>query len=165
MEPLYVISPFLDAEIERLQKLELDAEQAQLQLAFETNRASAAAKDYMPSPPFGGRMEGLLAGILYGGIVLGYQQIDVTATTAVSLTVPDKAKKAIIIVEADPTTGNKTQVVRYQSGENANPTATVGIAIGDKGAFDIGLLWNLKRAKFIGIEAGKTHKLIVEYQG
>lgn len=162
---LFVYSQFLDSEIERLAALEAAQEQAQLQLEYEANRAALMAKDYLPSPPYKGAIEGYLAGILLGGVVLGYEIVTVDHTEAVSINPPDKAKKAILVVEADPTISNPRKAIRYQTGEAAAPTATDGFPVSDEGVFEVGTLWNLKRLKMIGIEAGKTHTVQIEYQG
>jgi hypothetical protein len=161
---LYVYSEFLDAEIARLEREEAEQEQLQLQLQFEANRAATFAKDFLPSPPYKGNIEGYLAGILLGGTVIGYEELTVTAGSAVSLTPPDKAKKAILVMEADQSTTNLRKVARYKVGDVA-PTSSEGIPISDEAVFEIGMLFNLNRFKVIGIQAGKTHKIQVEYQG
>lgn len=161
---LYVYSDFLDAEIARLQALEAEQAQAQLQLQFEANRAEGLAKDFLPSPPYKGSIEGYLAGILLGGTVIGYEELTVGSGAVAVLTPPDKAKKAILVMEADGSSSNLRKVARYKIGDT-NPTANEGFPISDEAVFEVGTLYNLKRFKVIGIQAGKTHKIQVEYQG
>lgn len=165
MAALYIYSAFLDKAIEDAQKRELEAEQLAVQLEYEANRNAAGKRDYIPMPPYKGNIEGYLGAILLGGTILGYEELFVDESAVVTLTVPDKAKKAVLVVEADESSSNLKKVMRYQIGPGVTPTDTTGMPISDESVFEIGTLWNLTNFKIIGIEAGKTHKITVEYQG
>lgn len=159
----YVYSTFLDAEIDRLKKQEAEAEALQVQLQYEENRAALAAKDFLPNPPTKGALEGYLYGILFGGCVLGYEELTVTGNTPTTLTPVAKAKKAIFHVEADATSANLQKVMRYKIAED--PTTTEGIPVSDEAVFEVGTRWNLERFKIISTQSAKSHKITVEYIG
>lgn len=113
-----------------------------------------------------GKTEGYLRGLLYGGQVLGYQVLTVTNTEAVSCDLPPHVKYAVFLVEADATASDQTRCIRYKSkGEDDLPTDSAGIPIGHLGVFQIGHPINLYKLRLIGVEAGKTHSVQVEYYG
>jgi hypothetical protein len=56
------------------------------------------------------------------------------------------------------------KIIRYRE-DQVDPTASVGMPLGDLSIYEVGGEANLSNIKFIGIEAGKTHKLRVSYYG
>lgn len=107
----------------------------------------------------------LLRGILRGGQCVGYEDIDVDETAVVTLTKPASASYALIALQADITSGNADRVIHFRE-DGINPTtgaAGVGMPLGDNGSYSIKTTQNINNFKAIGIEAGKAHKIRVQY--
>lgn len=88
--------------------------------------------------------------------------LSVGSGAAVSLTVPSNANSALISVEADATVADSTRVVRFLE-TGATPTASVGMALGNNDTYEVRTSDNLRNFKVIGIEAGKTQSLKINY--
>ncbi|WP_010182420.1 hypothetical protein [Aquimarina agarilytica] len=86
----------------------------------------------------------------------GYQDIEITATQAVSLQVPQKAVSAVLVLEADSTSSSFVRIVRFKENGSA-PTASSGFALGDNDIYSIVGKNNLENFKVIGIEKDKKH--------
>jgi len=92
----------------------------------------------------------------------GFQILTVTDAAAVSLTVPTGASMAVISTEGDSTASDTSRVVMFKE-NGTSPTATEGIGQGNNDVYISRGFTNLSNFKAIGIEAGKTHKLKVQY--
>lgn len=112
-----------------------------------------------------GSVVGYLSAILYGGKCLLLNEAPFDDTAEIQLpSIPDGAKAALVIIEADATEADAARVARFRQ-DGANPTAAIGMPVGDNGSFEIKGSANLAAFRIIGITAGKTHKLTVEYYG
>lgn len=165
----YRIAPFLAKEIERLQAIADQAATDAVLLGAPLARLDSARDVVDPLPlPKDGTAQEFLAGILYGGQAIAFETITVTAGAPAKLLqtldprIQGKCRIALIVLEADSTTPIPTRAVRFRQ-DTVAPTATVGHWIGDNGAIEIKNLINLRNVQFIGINAGKTHKLQVQY--
>lgn len=112
----------------------------------------------------------LLWGMLTGLNCLGYAEIDVTELLALPLppypnVIPEVAYKALIVVEADPLSTNKTRCVRFTEDITNPPTAVFGMPLGDLSIYEVGGQGNMDNFRIIGIEAGRTHKVRIQYYG
>lgn len=92
----------------------------------------------------------------------GYEDITITDAEAKSLTVPDDAVSAEIHIEADGTATKPNRVIRYKQNGTA-PTANIGMALGDGDVIEVFGKANLDVFEAIGIEAGKSHSLRIQY--
>lgn len=93
---------------------------------------------------------------------VGDEKLDVTDLTAVSLTVPARATSAIITVEASTSAATTAKVVRFrESGDTA--TDSIGTPLGDLDTYECLGPEALANFSIIGIEAGKTHTLNINY--
>lgn len=91
-------------------------------------------------------------------VALSYQKLSVTGT-AVSLTVPDTARYALITVESSIT----TPAIRYlELGDTSLPTATNGLPKSTLDTFDVAGYQNLINFRAIQVGAG-THTLHIQY--
>lgn len=100
-----------------------------------------------------------------GLICLGKETLTVTDAAAVQLgIIPNGTIHAEFIVEAASGLAAQTKAIRtWQDG--STPTASVGYILGDLDTYEITNIENIQKAKFIGIDASKTHKLQVQYFG
>lgn len=108
------------------------------------------------------RVTELLNGVLRGGECVGYESIDVDETAAEGLTIPGGASQALIAIEASSTATNPDRVVRWRA-DGTSPTTAEGMPLGDNGSLLVKNTTDLGNIEFIGIEAGKTHKVRVSY--
>ena len=92
----------------------------------------------------------------------GYQDLVVDQSEAKSLTVPDEAVSATIMVEAAEGTASMKRVVRYKK-NRADPTDSSGFGLGDNDIYEPAGKLNLDSLRFIGIEEGKSHTLRIQY--
>lgn len=112
-----------------------------------------------------GSMLDFLSAILYGGKCVGLETVNFDDDPAIALpSIPPTAKAALVIIEADATEADAARVARFRQ-DGTNPTAVMGMPVGDNGSFEIKGSANLAAFRIIGITAGKTHKLTVEYYG
>jgi|GEM_PF-2313621 len=164
MTAFYIDHDFLAREIARLQREEEIAAGLNTLGNSPDARALLEGRDLLPGPPYTANTEALLSGVYMGGNIIGYELLTVVSTEVAQLAnIPPKAKKAIMFVEADATAANQTKVIRFKCGED--PTANLGMPAGNNGVFECGRAYNLTRFRVIGIEAGKTHKIQVQYEG
>lgn len=121
----------------------------------------------LPKPPFHGLTNELLYAILAGVDCLGYENLEVSDFGMVSLTPPENAVWAMLVLEADPTTADKTRAIRFCDlfEDEEFPTAFEGVPLGHLGYYRIKGKKNLQNFRAIGVEAGKTHSLKVQYYG
>ena len=121
----------------------------------------------IPPPPYNEVASELLYALLTGGDCIGYQDLDIDSIYAMGLNYPDKAVYASIIVEADPTTIDKTRVIRFREhdwGSNL-PTASSGIPLGHLSTYKVMGKHNLRNFQAISVEENKIHTLRIQYYG
>lgn len=102
----------------------------------------------------------------YAGLIcLGKETLTVTDASAVGFTtIPNGTINAEFIVEAASGLATQTKAIRtWQDG--STPTASVGYILGDLDTYEITNIENIQKAKFIGIDSSKTHKLQIQYFG
>ena len=92
----------------------------------------------------------------------GYEDLVVDHSEVKSLTVPDDAVSATIMIEADPSITEKGRVIRYKS-NGTDPTDSSGFGLGDNDIYEPAGKLNLDNLRFIGIPDGKNHTLRVQY--
>jgi len=119
----------------------------------------------------------VLKNILLGGICRGYNYITVdnaavktfsTMGAAGDETPPEDSIIALIEVIGDTTSSSfKDIILVTEDGtdpdNSTNPTK--GMIYGDRSWFQVKGLTNFSNARFIGIEAGKTHQLRISFYG
>ncbi len=92
----------------------------------------------------------------------GYEDLTVDDTEAKGLTVPDNAVSASVFFEIADSATNKARALRYK--ENGTyPTANSGQPFGDGDVLELFGKSSLDNFKIIGIEAGKSHILRIQY--
>jgi hypothetical protein len=117
-----------------------------------------------PTPPYHNVTDQLLYTLLTGGDCIGYEKITVDSALAVGLDYPEATVYALLVVEADLTSADKSKVIRFLETPFL-PTATEGIPLGDLSVYEVKGKPNLKNFRAIGIEAGKNHSIAVQYFG
>ena len=106
-----------------------------------------------------------LRALALGGDCVDYEKLSVGDAAVVTLNVPASAQKAILTVIGDATAANSDRVIHFREDGNNPTTGTSGegMPIGDNGTYTILSADNLANFKMIGIEAGKTHSVRVQY--
>ena len=92
----------------------------------------------------------------------GYEDLTVSDAEVAQLTIPENAISATISIEADASVTDKSKVIRFKE-NGSDPTASSGIAFGDNDLYEITGRWNLESFRVIGVEAGKSHIIRVQY--
>lgn len=95
-----------------------------------------------------------------GWRAIGHEIITFSDGNVKSLTVPDNARYALMVLEEAGGSGTSKLIRFWEDG--SNPTTTEGIVRGDLDAWDIVSLSNLKDFKAIRLTAA-SHKLFVQY--
>ena len=94
---------------------------------------------------------------------LGYTQLTVSDAAPIKLgTTPRGVSFAYIEIEADSNSSSSERVVRFTE-DGSNPTATRGMTLGDNGVYEVKGTFNLENFQIIGIDAGISHKINVQY--
>ena len=75
--------------------------------------------------------------------------------------IPANASTAIVVLEADSTSSTPERAAHLS--EKQTPTSVLGLPLADNTPYEIIGADNIAAFKVIGIEAGKTHKLQIEY--
>lgn len=127
----------------------------------------------MVSPPFSQSQEQLLYALLIGGKCLESRSILVGANAIVRLPTVDKAQYALLIIEANSNTSDKAKVLRLAeahlspNGEawTVDELKAHGLPLGDLSAIEVKGTDNLAQAVLVGIEAGLSHRVNVQYYG
>lgn len=121
----------------------------------------------IPRPPYHSVTNELLYALFTGGDCIGYEDLSIYSTYAMGLSYPVKAVYALIVVEADPSTSDKSKVVRFREfdSENLRPTAISGIPLGNLAMYQVKGEHNLAHFQAIGIEENKVHTLRIQYFG
>jgi hypothetical protein len=121
----------------------------------------------IPKAPYHGTANGLLYALLSGGDCVGYEDLEIDDSTMPSLNPPNDAEYALIVVEADPSTTDKSKVIRIKEfiEDNAFPTSTIGIPLGDFSVYEVKGKKNMQNFRAISIEASKQHIFRVQYYG
>lgn len=119
----------------------------------------------IPIPPFHEVNSQLLLALLTGGDCLQYNNVPVNDTQVTTLSPVSGTVYALIVVEADPTTMDKSKVIRFSEMQATIVSAINGLPLGDLGVYEVKGMSNLQNFKAIGIEAGKSHTLRIQYFG
>jgi hypothetical protein len=108
----------------------------------------------------------LLHAILYGGKCLSYEQLVFDDAPAVVLpNIPVNARSAIIVIEnTGGAMADENKIARFREDGTA-PTADIGMPLGNNGSVEVKGSQNLAEFQIIGIDAGATHILRVQYYG
>jgi len=102
--------------------------------------------------------------LVNGKLCIGYEKLAVGSGAAVGFAaIPARAETCIMVCEADATEAGLPRVVRFREDGVALPTAAEGMPLGDNGIWECKKRANLLAIKFIGITAGKTHSLKIQY--
>lgn len=107
----------------------------------------------------------MLQSIFSGGTAIGDPQVlNVDDLTPVGLTIPNGAYYCVVTCAANLNATIPERAIMFsQNGAVTPPTATTGMPIGDNGLVEFTGGDALKNVRFIGIEAGLTHQLFIEY--
>lgn len=133
----------------------------------------------LATPPFSADIkEQQLHGLLVGGQALAFETVAVSNAALVSLPIgnntawADKIVYCRIMLEVDATASITNKAVRFVQSPSiggASVTGSLvtnnGFAFGDLGIITVNGPENMKNFRCIGVEAGKTHHLRVEYYG
>ena len=92
----------------------------------------------------------------------GYEDLTVDDSEEKSLTVPSDAVSASVFFEVNSTTTDKARALRYKENGTA-PTANSGQPFGDGDVLELFGKTSLDNFQVIGIEAGKSHILRIQY--
>jgi hypothetical protein len=131
-----------------------------------------------PGADSGSTTNDILDGILWGGVCIGYRKLAVTDAAPVGFAdiadpdaggplvagIPAGSKYAMCVLEADALEADSARVVRYRT-DASNPTAAEGMPVGDNGSFEVKGTDNLANFKIIGMVAGHSHILRIEFYG
>jgi len=89
-------------------------------------------------------------------------KINVDDTAAVALpNIPANANSALVVLEADSTSTTPERAAHFS--EKDTPTNVLGLPLADNAPYEIITAENIAAFKVIGIEAGKTHVLQIQY--
>jgi hypothetical protein len=116
----------------------------------------------IPKPPFHETSNALLYALLTGGECAGFETLLVDADNVSALNPPENSVYALLVMEADETSADKSRVGRFRE-DGEQPTALEGIPLGDLTTYEVKGKFNLLNFLIIGIEAGKVHSLRVQY--
>lgn len=121
----------------------------------------------IPRPPYHGATNELLYALLTGGDCIGYEDLQITHGYAFRLSVPLKVTYAMIIVEADASASDKSEVIRFKEfdSENNSPSPSSGMPLGHLSIYEVKGAHNLAHFQAIGIEENKVHTLRIQYFG
>lgn len=108
-----------------------------------------------------------LNALLYGGKCLGYREVTFSNGAAIAL--PEilaamaGANAVIIYLEAAAADVNKPRVARYRE-DGVDPTAAIGMPLGDDGILEISGRANVEAFRIIGISA-EVQTIRIQYYG
>ncbi|MFN8414813.1 MAG: hypothetical protein U0U66_00630 [Cytophagaceae bacterium] len=121
----------------------------------------------IPSPPYHGATNELLYALLTGGDCIGYEDLSIYSMYPSGLSYPEKTAYALIVVEADTSTSNKAEVLRFREFDSQNmpPTDYSGMPLGHLSIYEVKGAHNLAHFQAIGIEQNKVHTLRIQYFG
>ncbi len=105
-----------------------------------------------------------LYALFFQGECIGSQTFSVYWYSPVTLTIPEGAQYALVVVEAAPGTSDTSRVIRFRE-DGSFPDAVNGIPLGDLGVYEVKGKENMQRFKMIGIEAFLGHTVQVQYFG
>lgn len=118
---------------------------------------------YPQGQPLHYSLEQYLNALLYGGRCLGYERLEVDETVQ-SFTIPEKCQTAVLSVEAGQGASDSTKIARFlETGDD--PSANDGMPLGDGSILQISGKLNLDAFKVIGLDAGVTHIINIQYYG
>jgi len=103
----------------------------------------------------------------YAGLIcIGKEILEITDAAAVGFaSIPKNGVVSVeFVVDGAGGLASQARAIRmWQDG--STPTATQGYILGDLDSYEITNIENIQKAKFIGIDASKTHSLHVLYFG
>lgn len=118
----------------------------------------------IPKIPFHNVISDLLYTLFFQGECVGYVTLEVNADAVSTLSIPEYARYAMMVIESDPYQYNKDIVLRFREDGEA-PTSVEGMPLGDFGVYEVKGTENMQRFKIIGIEPGRQHKIRIQFFG
>jgi hypothetical protein len=118
----------------------------------------------IPKLPFHNVIGDLLYTLFFQGECIEYVTLEVNADAVASLSIPEHARYAMLVVESDPNQFNKDIVVRFREDGEA-PSSLEGMPLGDFGVYEVKGAENMQRFKIIGTELGRQHKVRIQFFG
>lgn len=116
----------------------------------------------IPNDPFCSRELLLMQNAIRGGTCIGYENLVVTDAAAVAPTIPADTVQARLIVAANAATAIAGRALRFRE-DGTDPTAANGMLLGDLSVYFISNPANLANLKLIGIDAGLSHNVHIQY--
>lgn len=118
----------------------------------------------IPKLPFHNIITEMLYTLFFQGECIFCETMIVSDFYPSALSIPEHARYALMIVEADPLQYDKDLVVRFcEDGQNAQ--ADFGMPLGHMGVYEVKGSGNMDRFTIIGIELGRHHKVRIQYFG
>ena len=105
-----------------------------------------------------------LHALFFQGECIGAETLSVSWNVPLSLNIPLGTQYALIVVEAAPTSIDKSRVIRFRE-DGSNPDARNGIPLGDLGVYEVKGKENMLGFRAIGIQAFLIHTLQIQYFG
>jgi hypothetical protein len=118
----------------------------------------------IPKIPFHNVISDLLYTLFFQGECVGYVTLEVNADAVSTLSIPEYARYAMMVIESDPYQYNKDIVLRFREDGDA-PTSLEGMPLGEFGVYEVKGTENMQRFKIIGIEPGRQHKIRIQFFG
>jgi hypothetical protein len=118
----------------------------------------------IPKLPFHNVIGDLLYTLFFQGECVGYDTLVVDNANIGTLTIPEDARYAMLVVESDANQNNKDIVLRFRE-DGEEPTADDGIPLGDLGVYEVKGIENMQRFKIVGIEQERIHKIRIQFFG
>jgi len=118
----------------------------------------------IPKLPFHNVISDMLYTLIFQGECIAYVTIMVDDEAVRSFNIPVEARYAMLITESDPNQNNKDLIIRFRE-DGSNPSADEGMPLGDMGVYEVKGKENMSQFRMIGIEAGKQHKVRVQFFG
>lgn len=92
----------------------------------------------------------------------GYMDVELKDGAVISLTVPEEAVSALVMIEADPESERPNRILRFKE-NGSDPTLDSGFSLGDNDVYHICGHPNLKLFRAIGIDATKIHWIRIQF--
>jgi hypothetical protein len=95
---------------------------------------------------------------------VGYDTLVVDSANVGTLTIPENARYALLVVESDANQNNRDIVLRFRE-DGEDPTTEEGMPLGDLGVYEVKGTENMQRFKIVGIEQERIHKIRIQFFG
>ena len=118
----------------------------------------------IPKQPFYNVIADLLYTLFFQGDCVKYDIMIVDDAQVQTLVIPQHARYAVIVVEANTSQFNKDLVVRFRE-DGDYPEPSIGMPLGDMGVYEVKGNTNMNRFKVIGIEPGLQHTIRIQFFG